>query len=108
MASLKRRIASTQVKMRRKQQDKEEKELLRLQAQRNKALRDAKIAIRKAQALENKKDAQLKKSQAKARLNRARRASGQVTLNSLISGGRKLLRDLQGKPERRNTKRGKG
>ena len=105
MASLKRRIASTQLKMRKRQRDKEEKELKRLQEQRNRSLRSAKRNIALAKAQEDAKDAAMKNSQAKAKLSRGRRNSGSKLAGDLIRGGRKLLKDLQGKQERKSVKR---
>lgn len=105
MPSLKRRIASVQVKLRKRQRDKEQKELNRLEMKRNKSLSDAKKNLAKAQAIEDAKDAALQKSQAKARLSAAKGNRGKKLLEQLKSGSKILLRDLRGKPERRSTRR---
>ena len=105
MVSLKRRIASVQVKMRKKQRDKEERQIFKLQEQRNKSLRDAGKALTLAKAREDAKDAALKRSQAKARLSATKNLRGKKLLSQVSSGGRKLLKDLRGAIEQKPSRR---
>jgi len=107
MPSLKKRIAQAQVKLRRRQQAKEEKRIQQLQKQRNKALKDANRLIVKAQAREDAKDAQLQKSQAKARLSRTKNQAGKKALQQLGRGSAKLLKDLRGMQEKKSPRRRK-
>lgn len=107
MPSLKKRIADAQAKMRKRQRKKEEKEISKLQKQRNKALRDAKRSLALAKAREDAKDAALKKSQAKARLNATKNRRGKVLLGQLSKGGKRLLRDLRGRYEQKPARRKK-
>ena len=108
MGSLKRRIAETQVKLRNRQREKEEDEIQRLQKQRNKSLREAERYLTKAKVKEDAKDAALKRSQAKARLNATKNLRGKAILASLSKGSKSLLKDLKGaieqKPVRRKRK----
>ena len=105
MGSLRRRIAEAQVKLRKRQRQKEEKEIEQLQKQRNKNLRKANQYLSKAKAKEDAKDAALKRSQAKARLNATKNQRGKALLAQVSSGGKSLMKDLrgaiEGKPARR-------
>jgi len=112
MGSLKRRIGEAQVKLRKRQRQKEEKEIRRLQEQRNKALKSAERSLAVAKAREDAKDAAIKKSQAKARLNAVSNRRGKAMLSSLSRGSKvlvKTLRDageglIEQKPARRRKK----
>lgn len=95
MGSLRSRIASTRVKLQERQRRKEEKELAQLQKQRNSDLLKAKQYLAKAEARESAKDAALKKSQAKARLNAASNRRGRALASQLSRGGKVLFKSLR-------------
>lgn len=105
MKSLKRRVAETRIKLRNRQRRKEEKEIERLQKKRNKDLKKAEQYLAKAKAGENAKDAALKKSQAKARLNATKNRRGKAILSSLSRGSKVLLKDLKGRIEQKPARR---
>ena len=107
MGSLRRRIAEAGVKLRKKQRQKEEKEIVRLQERRNKSLKEAQRHMDLARAREDAKDATLKKSQAKARLNATKNRRGKAMLSSLGRGGKVLLKDLRGRIEQKPARRRK-
>jgi len=107
MGNLKRRVARVQVKLRKRQRDKEEKEIRRLQEQRNKALKSANRSLAVAKAREDAKDAKLKKSQAQARLNATKNQRGKVLLSQATSRGKSLLKDLRGAIEQKPARRKK-
>ena len=100
MPSLKRKIAIAKVELRTRQQNKEEKQIIKLQKQRNAALKKAGQHIAKAQAREDLKDAALKKSQAKARLNATKNRKGKKLTSNLKKQSGLLLKDLRGKVEK--------
>ena len=105
MPSLKRRIAQAQVNLRKRQQDKEERNLEKLQSQRNSSLKQAGRAIIIAQAREDAKDAALQNSEAKARLNRTKNQTGKRLLASLKQRGSKLIKDIQEPSNKKAVKR---
>ena len=105
MGSLKRRIGETRVKLRNRQRQKEEKEIERLQEQRNKSLKEANQYITRAKAKEDAKDAALERSKAKARLNASKNQRGKALLSSLSKGSKVLLKDLRGRIEQKPARR---
>lgn len=94
--SLKRIIGEYKVKQRKR----EEERIRNLTAKRNKAVRDAAVAARKAQLLEDKKDAELKKSKALKKTPR----SGEDAIGRFASSVRSFLKDVK-RDERPKRKR---
>ena len=92
--SIKREIAKYKIRQRKKQDE----EIRRLTAQRNKAIKDANLAIRRAQLIEDRKDAEARRARARAKETKGSRN----LLNDIVSGVRKLARDISGeKPKHR-------
>ena len=78
-----------------------EREIIKLNQQRNKALKDADTALRLAQAKENTKDAKAKRAKARGTtesfLRRQGSKAGQSLLSGLSQGAGSLSKDLRKK-----------
>lgn len=90
--NIKRKVAVYQAKLRRKKRENLNKEIEKLRLQRNKNLKEADLALKKAQAQEDARDAQLTKAKAVG-LTDKKQSTGKGFLSSLSSGISKLMTD---------------
>lgn len=91
---IKGKMARLKVKQRRRRNEKLDREAQKLALQRNKALKDAEVATRKANLLEEKRKAELKKMDAEARVKALKSKSRQQRNARAIKSGRKTASAL--------------
>lgn len=88
-------IARAKVRARRIKRARDERELEKLQLQRNNYLKDAKRALILAKAKERTVDAKLQRTKAKASLSKYKNQSGKKLLSQLSSGFKSLQKNVQ-------------
>ena len=95
MPSIKRKLAESKVKARRRQASKHEKEMKKLGLQRNKTLKEAKVAAERAEAYEKKRKAEEEKARVLAPITKARREAAmrrKAKAQKLAQGTQKALK----------------